>query len=86
MAINKVTIMSKVIKVLGSGCPKCQTMTGVVKEVISENNIDATIEKVEDVIEIMKFDVMITPALVVDGVVTIKGRIPSKNEVLELLN
>ena len=76
--------MAKVIKVLGSGCPKCQTMTGVVKEVISENNIDATIEK--DVIEIMKYDVMITPALVVDGVVTIKGRIPSKDEVLQLLN
>ena len=80
------TTMTKVIKVLGSGCPKCQTMTGVVKEVIAENNIDATIEKVEDVMEIMKFDVMITPALVVDGVVTIKGRIPSKDEVLQLLN
>tara|TARA_R110002096_G_scaffold28203_11_gene85656 strand:- start:513 stop:749 length:237 start_codon:yes stop_codon:yes gene_type:complete len=78
--------MTKVIKVLGSGCPKCQTMTGIVKEVITENNIDATIEKVEDVIEIMKYDVMITPALVVDGVVTIKGRIPSKDEVLQLLN
>ncbi len=78
--------MAKVIKVLGSGCPKCQTMTGVVKEVITENNIDATIDKVEDVIEIMKYDVMITPALVVDGVVTIKGRIPSKDEVLQLLN
>lgn len=80
------TIMAKVIKILGSGCPKCQTLTGVVKEVISENSIDATIEKVEDVMEIMKYDVMITPALVVDDVVTIKGRIPSKDEVLELLN
>ncbi|GJM35832.1 MAG: hypothetical protein DHS20C18_48330 [Saprospiraceae bacterium] len=61
-------------------------MTGVVKDVVSENNIDATIEKVEDVMEIMKFNVLTTPALVIDDVITIKGRIPSKNEVLALLN
>ncbi|WP_405607361.1 thioredoxin family protein [Polaribacter sp. Asnod1-A03] len=78
--------MSKVIKVLGTGCPKCQSMTGVVKEVITENNIDASIEKIEDIIEIMKYNVMSTPALVIDDVITIKGRIPSKKEVLELLN
>ena len=46
--------MSKVIKVLGTGCPKCQSMTSVVKDAISENNIDATLEKVEDIMEIMK--------------------------------
>ena len=77
--------MCKVIKVLGTGCPKCQSMTAVVKNVVSENNIDATIEKVEDIMEIMKFNVMTTPALVVDDVITIKGRIPSKEEVLALL-
>lgn len=78
--------MSKIIKILGTGCPKCQSMTGVVKNVVSENNIDATIEKVEDIMEIMKFDVMTTPALVIDGIITIKGRVPSKEEVLALLN
>ena len=78
--------MSKVIKILGTGCPKCQSMTGVVKNVISENNIDATIEKVEDIMEIMKYNVMTTPALVIDDVITIKGRVPSKDEVLALLN
>jgi small redox-active disulfide protein 2 len=78
--------MSKVIKVLGTGCAKCQSMTAVVKDVVSENNIDATIEKVEDIMEIMKFNVMSTPALVIDDVITIKGRIPSKEEVLALLN
>ncbi|PQJ72822.1 thioredoxin family protein [Polaribacter butkevichii] len=77
--------MSKVIKVLGTGCPKCQSMTAVVKNVVSENNIDATIEKVEDIMEIMKFNVMTTPALVINDVITIKGRIPSKEEVLALL-
>ena len=78
--------MSKSIKILGTGCPKCKTMTNLVQEVVSENNIDATIEKVEDIMEIMKFNVMTTPALVIDDVITIKGRVPSKGEVLSLLN
>jgi len=60
-------------------------MTGVVKEVVLENNVDATIEKVEDIMEIMKFDILTTPALVIDDVITIKGRVPSKEEVLALL-
>ncbi|MBU3011890.1 TM0996/MTH895 family glutaredoxin-like protein [Polaribacter vadi] len=77
--------MSKTIKILGTGCTKCQLMTNVVKEVISENNIEANIEKVEDIMEIMKYNVMSTPALVIDDVISIKGRIPSKNEILELL-
>ena len=78
--------MTKVIKILGTGCPKCQTMTNLVKDVVSENNIDASIEKVEDIMEIMKFNIMATPALVIDDVIAIKGRIPSKDEVLALLN
>ena len=61
-------------------------MTGVVKDVVSENDIDATIEKVEDIMEIMKFNIMITPALVIDDLITIKGRVPSKDEVFALLN
>lgn len=77
--------MTKVIKILGTGCPKCQSMAGVVKDVVSENNIDATIEKVEDIMEIMKFNVLTTPALVIDNVITLKGRVPSKKEILELL-
>lgn len=78
--------MTKSIKILGTGCPKCKTMTVVVQEVVKENNIDAAIEKVEDIMEIMKFNVMTTPALVVDDVITIKGRVPDKKEVLELLS
>ncbi len=78
--------MTKIIKILGTGCPKCQSMTGVVKDVVSENNIDATIEKVDDIMEIITFNVMTTPALVIDNVITIKGRVPSKDEVLALLN
>lgn len=77
--------MKKNIKILGTGCPKCKTMTSLVQDVVTENNIDAEVEKVEDIMEIMKFDVMTTPALVIDNVVTIKGRVPNKTEVLELL-
>lgn len=78
--------MTKMIKILGTGCQKCKSMTGVVKDVIMENNIDATVEKVEDVMEIMKYNVMSTPALVVNEEIVLKGRVPSKAEVLEFLN
>ena len=77
--------MSKVIKVLGTGCPKCKSMTAIVTEVVAENNMDATIEKIEEIMEIMKYNVMTTPALVIDETIAIKGRIPSKDEVLALL-
>ncbi|PZE17454.1 thioredoxin family protein [Putridiphycobacter roseus] len=77
--------MQKVIKILGTGCPKCKAMTAVVKEAVADNNIDASITKVEDIMEIMKFNIMTTPALVIDDVVSIKGRVPSKKEVVDLL-
>lgn len=77
--------MTKTIKILGTGCPKCKTMTAIVQDVVKENNIDATIEKVEDIMEIMKFNVMTTPALIINDVITIKGRVPDKKEVLNLL-
>lgn len=76
--------MMLTIKILGTGCTKCQLMTTVVKEVLKENNIEATITKVEDVMEIMEFNVMSTPALVINNKVTIKGRVPSKQEILTL--
>ncbi len=78
--------MTTKIQVLGTGCAKCKTMTTIVESVVKENNLNATIEKVEDIMEIMTFNVMTTPALVINGVVSIKGRVPSKNEVLDLLN
>ena len=77
--------MKHTIQILGTGCPKCQNLTNVVKDVVVENQLDASIEKVEDIVDIMKFNVMITPALVVDGNVVLKGRVPSKEEVLALL-
>lgn len=72
--------MKHSIQILGTGCPKCLKLTNVVKDVVDQNQIDATIDKVEDLAEIMKFDVMMTPALVIDGDVVAKGRIPTKTE------
>jgi len=73
------------IKVLGPGCPKCKTLDKITKEVVDENQINATIVKVEDIMEIMGFGVMRTPALVVDGKVILSGRLPSKEELKNLL-
>lgn len=73
------------VKVLGTGCYKCMKTYSLVEKVIRENNVDATLEKVEDIMEIMKFNIMTAPAVVVDGVVRIKGHVPSENEVKEIL-
>ena len=73
------------IKILGTGCPKCKSLERATREVVAQNNIDATITKVEDIMEIMNFNVMTTPALVVNGKVVVKGRIPSNDELKQIL-
>lgn len=77
--------MTKTIKILGTGCPKCKTVTALVEEVVNKQNIKATIEKVEDIMKIMEYNVMTTPAVVIDDEIKIKGRIPSKTELVSLL-
>jgi small redox-active disulfide protein 2 len=72
------------IQVLGTGCPKCKTLEKITREVVAEAGIDANITKVEDIIAIMKLT-MTTPALVVDGKVIVKGRVPSNSELKEIL-
>ena len=67
------------IKILGTGCPKCKTLEKLTRDVVEQNGIDATVTKVEDIMEIMKYGVMTTPALVVNGKVEIKGRVPSSS-------
>jgi small redox-active disulfide protein 2 len=73
------------IKILGTGCPKCKALEKVTRDVVAENGIEANVTKVEDIMDIMKYGVMTTPALVVDGVVVMKGHVPSKAEVKQLL-
>ena len=73
------------IKILGTGCAKCKTLEKVTKEVVEQNKLDATISKVEDIMEIMKYNVMSTPALLVNESVEVKGRIPSADEIKQIL-
>ena len=73
------------IKILGSGCSKCKTLEKLTRDVVEKNGIDATVTKVEDIYQIMRYGVMTTPALVVDEKVVVKGRIPSFDEIKQLL-
>ena len=73
------------IKILGPGCPKCKSLFTSTREVVEKNGIDAKITKVEDIMEIMKYGVMSTPAFVVDEKVLVKGRVPSSDEIKQLL-
>ena len=73
------------VKVLGPGCAKCKSTYAVVEKVIKENNLDATLTKVDDIVEMMSYNILSTPAVVVDGKVRIKGHVPSENEVKEAL-
>jgi small redox-active disulfide protein 2 len=73
------------IRILGPGCAKCKTLEQLTRDVVSKNGIDATITKVEDIMEIMKYNIMTTPALVIDGKVVTKGRVPSVEEIKQLL-
>jgi len=74
------------IKVLGAGCAKCKTLERITREAVAELNLDATIEKIEDIQKIVEYGVMFTPALVVDGEVVVKGRVPKLKEVKSILN
>lgn len=73
------------VKVLGPGCAKCKSTYAVVEKVIKETNLDATVTKVDDIVEMMSYNILSTPAVVVNGEVRIKGHVPSVNEVKEAL-
>ncbi len=73
------------IKVLGPGCARCKTAYSVVEKVIKENNVNASLTKVDDIMEMMQYNIMSTPAIVVDGVVRIKGKVPTEAELKEVL-
>jgi small redox-active disulfide protein 2 len=75
----------KKVKILGSGCAKCNQLGDAVKAVIAAEGIDASVEKVDDIQQIMAYNVISTPALVVDEKVVCKGRVPSHEEIKELL-
>jgi small redox-active disulfide protein 2 len=73
------------IKILGTGCAKCKTLEKLTRDVVEQNGFQATITKVDDIMDIMKYNIMATPALVVNEKVEIKGRIPSADEIKQVL-
>ncbi|MDD5687664.1 MAG: thioredoxin family protein [Elusimicrobia bacterium] len=69
------------LEILGTGCPKCEKLTELTRESVRELGVTAEIVKVDKIQDIMNYGVMLTPALVIDGVVKVAGRIPSKEEI-----
>jgi len=75
----------KKIQILGTGCPKCHALTDNVEQAVKELGIEAVVEKVDKIHDIMKFGVMITPALAVDGQVKSAGKVLAPEEIKKFL-
>ena len=73
------------IRILGTGCPKCHKLEEETRLAAEELQLDCNIEKVTEVKDIMVFGVMITPALVVDGDVKVVGKVPTRDEIKQML-
>ncbi len=73
------------IKVLGPGCAKCSKTEKLVQEVIKETGIDATVEKISDMMQIASYGVFGTPSVIVDGDVKCTGKVPKKNDIKKWL-
>ena len=75
----------KKIQILGTGCPKCKKLTEMTEQAARELGIEYEIVKVTDVSEIMKFGVMMTPGLAVNGEVKVAGKIPNIDDIKNIL-
>ena len=73
------------IEILGTGCPKCKKLTQSVEEAVKELNVDAEILKITDINDIMSYDIMVTPGLVIDGEVKSSGKVLGKEEIKKIL-
>ena len=73
------------VKVLGTGCPKCKSLEKMTQEAVTELGIEASVTKEEDIMKIMNYGILSTPGLVINNKVVLSGRLPSKNEIKNLL-
>ena len=73
------------IQVLGTGCKRCKTLHEMVAKAVQETGVAADVEKVEDIQQIMAFDLIMTPGLVIDGKVKVAGRLPDLEEIKKLI-
>jgi small redox-active disulfide protein 2 len=74
------------VKILGSGCAKCKTLNTKVLELVAKNNLPATVTKVEDIMEIMKYGILSMPGLVINEKVKSVGSIPKDEQILAWIN
>ncbi|MDZ7936462.1 MAG: thioredoxin family protein [Emticicia sp.] len=74
------------IKVLGPGCPKCKTTYTNVLEALKQTGIEANVTKIEDIEEMMKYNVLTTPVLMINDVIKVKGRVADIKEIREMLS
>ncbi len=75
----------KSLKILGTGCPKCQKLTELAEQAANELGLEYEIEKVTDINEIMEYGIMMTPGLVVDGEVKAAGKLPDLEAIKKML-
>lgn len=75
----------KTIKILGTGCPKCQQTEAMIREALVKLGVEADVQKVEDIQQITEYSIMSTPAVVVDEVVKLKGHVPTFTELKQIL-
>jgi small redox-active disulfide protein 2 len=75
----------KEIKVLGSGCSKCKATYNNVLEALKQSEIEANVIKIEDIEEMMKYNVLTTPVLMIDDVIKVKGRVATISEIKQML-
>jgi small redox-active disulfide protein 2 len=73
------------IKILGTGCPNCQRLEANTKQALEELKLEAEVEKITEIADIMSYGIMGTPALVVDGEVKVYGRVAEVKEIKEIL-
>ena len=73
------------IQILGTGCPKCKQLYENAKQAATESGVEAAVEKVTDLNDIMTFGVMVTPALAIDGQVKVTGKVPSTEDIKQMI-
>ncbi len=73
------------IKILGTGCANCKSLERAARKAVEELELNATIEKVEDIQKIMEYGVLRTPGLVIDGKVVLTGKVPKLSDLKEIL-
>lgn len=74
-----------IIKILGTGCPKCKLLEQAVRDAVSQLGMDAEVLKVEDMGKILEYDLLATPGLVIDEKVVMTGKVPSTEELVKIL-